>query len=66
MRGKWLVARLIRTGAKVTTPNGEGMIVGSMLTQHAHLVLVDHGRRGEGGVVETTAYPQQAVKEVEE
>jgi hypothetical protein len=66
MRGKLMVVRLIRTGARVKTPNGEGVTVGSMLTQHAHLVVVDHGRRGEGGVVETTAYPRQAVKEVEE
>lgn len=66
MQGKWMVERLIRAGATVTTPNGEGVIVGSMLTEREHLVVVDHGRRGEGGVIETTAYPRQAVEEMEE
>ncbi len=65
MRGKWLVARLIRKGARVNTPNGEGVVIGSILKEQGSLVLVDHGRRGEGGVVEATAYPREKVEEVE-
>ncbi len=64
MRGKWLVARLIRKGAKVNTPNGEGVVIGSMLKELGHMVLVDHGWRGEGGLVEATAYPREKVEEV--
>jgi hypothetical protein len=69
MRGKWLVKQLIRTKAQVKTPNGDGVIVGTMISPRGEdLVLVDHGRRGEGGVVEAMAYPLTAFrsKEMEE
>lgn len=70
MPGKWALSK-ITVGRIVMTPNGKGVVVGNTKLQIRDLelkpfVLVDHGQRGLGGVVDLVAYPPLAIKEVEE